>query len=846
MKKQTEQPDANEDLPREAEETAGEQEELEHVSEDVTQGERGDLPEGPSPEGGGAPDVGGEEASDEPEASGEPSPMVWVNEESKQAWRDRGLVVLVAALVYLPLLGSFGAWDPWETHYGEVGRQILERHDWISSWWGSHWTDAGGDKEGRFFYSKPILLMWMMAMGMQIFGFNEFAIRIGVCSLAILVLVLVYSMGREVFSRRAGFLMTGVLGTSPFFYMLGRQAQTDMPFVGLMTIGLCFFMMGVFGRNREERPDRLSYALTLGWTGLVCVPQISLVLVGLSRWRGPRGSWLAGFSKSPGVGPTIGGILLGVSAAVLLLGVWAHKSGKAEGIAQKLRRLTLGRWALASALVLWVPLLGFLGAAMVGAASKPGLVLNGWFVWGPVQAAIYQSCLMFAFFWAIARPDITRRQVYLFGFYVFTGLATLAKGLLGFMLPGAVLFFYILLTREWRMLKRVELVRGIPIFIAVSFPWYAGMLIRHTRGFWNRFFIHDHFKRLASGVHQVDEGSFEHFARWLAYGLFPWSAFVPAAIARLFTAPGGMKVRDDRSRAILMIALWVLVSFTLFTLSSTKFHHYIFPVVPALAMLVGLVLDDALDRELPSPWPLFLLGLGIVAVVGWDIGSDNQIPKNLFTYKYDRRWDHLGWDAIYRWAVVGLTLPSLIGMGLMLMRNTMVRRVGLGLIFVATIGFSYFTLDWYMPRLSETWSQKGMWDAYYAQCDEVDGPPGAHPYKKFCAQPVIAYKLNWRGENFYSQGEAIPIRDDDDFEHFLSQQKDEPFYGVMEMARWRGEFQRNLPAKLKRSTCVTFSSRMLKFALVKIPCAPDDPDRLDVNELREKFDAERGKGKKQR
>ncbi|MEO1272218.1 MAG: hypothetical protein AAFX99_29325, partial [Myxococcota bacterium] len=101
------------------------------------------------------------------------SKLAWSDPTQTQVWRDRGLVLAVAVVVLLPFLGSFGLWDPWETHYGEVGRQITERNDWISTWWGSHWKNAEGAQEGTYFFSKPIFLMWMMAGGLELFGFSE-------------------------------------------------------------------------------------------------------------------------------------------------------------------------------------------------------------------------------------------------------------------------------------------------------------------------------------------------------------------------------------------------------------------------------------------------------------------------------------------------------------------------------------------------------------------------------------------------------------------------------------------------------------------------------------------------
>src|SRR5258706_10211379 len=71
-----------------------------------------------------------------------------------------GLVIMV----YIPLAGNYGMWDPWETHYGEVARQMLERNDFISLWW------PGSPQDRNEFWSKPVLTFWLMAIGMKVAG----------------------------------------------------------------------------------------------------------------------------------------------------------------------------------------------------------------------------------------------------------------------------------------------------------------------------------------------------------------------------------------------------------------------------------------------------------------------------------------------------------------------------------------------------------------------------------------------------------------------------------------------------------------------------------------------------
>ena len=64
---------------------------------------------------------------------------VWKVDEAgidRPLWKRHGFwVVVAAAALYFPFMGSYSLWDPWETHYGEVAREMLSRDDWISLWW---------------------------------------------------------------------------------------------------------------------------------------------------------------------------------------------------------------------------------------------------------------------------------------------------------------------------------------------------------------------------------------------------------------------------------------------------------------------------------------------------------------------------------------------------------------------------------------------------------------------------------------------------------------------------------------------------------------------------------------
>ena len=166
--------------------------------------------------------------------------------------------MLFGLLLYLPFAGSYGLWDPWETHYGEVAHQMVSRGDFISLWW------PGSPIDPEVFWSKPVLSFWLISLSMFVFGLGhpgpgtfalssrpEWALRLPFCLMSLLALAGVYLAVSRFVSRRAGLLSALALATFPLFSLVARQAMTDMAFIGPMTLALALCALALF--DEEER-----------------------------------------------------------------------------------------------------------------------------------------------------------------------------------------------------------------------------------------------------------------------------------------------------------------------------------------------------------------------------------------------------------------------------------------------------------------------------------------------------------------------------------------------------------------------------------------------------------------
>jgi 4-amino-4-deoxy-L-arabinose transferase-like glycosyltransferase len=213
-------------------------------------------------------------------------------------------------------------------------------------------------------------------------------------------------------------------------------------------------------------------------------------------------------------------------------------------------------------------------------------------------------------------------------FYAGMALALISKGLIGVVLPCAVVFLYILLTRQWTLFKEIVKSRvGILLFFIISIPWFISVCVIN-KDFFHFFFFQEHFIRYTTKIHDR-YGPIWYFVPILILGVMPWTGFIPSALRSLFNIRSINN--EHEKRALIFLYLWILVIFIFFSLSNSKLIPYIVPVLPPLAVIFACFLNKILvDEDLSLAksvltWGTPLFVLIFVASIIYPFIDDHKI-----------------------------------------------------------------------------------------------------------------------------------------------------------------------------------------------------------------------------
>jgi len=224
-----------------------------------------------------------------------------------------------------------------------------------------------------------------------------------------------------------------------------------------------------------------------------------------------------------------------------------------------------------------------------------------------MAVSVLTSATLFCFVVGVReRPGVARR-LFFWGLYASAALATLTKGLIGFLIPGAVMFLWLLLIGQWRRLRPFYLPSGIAIFLAIAAPWHF-LVAGRNPGWAHFYFIYEQFERFADKTGHGRYQPFWFFIPILILGLFPWTGFVWSSLRDALA--GGWARRRENAEAW-FFAIWSGFTFLFFSASQSKLIPYILPMFPPLAAILGRWFAATLPR--PDAFARMKPGLRIFA-----------------------------------------------------------------------------------------------------------------------------------------------------------------------------------------------------------------------------------------
>lgn len=279
----------------------------------------------------------------------------------------------------------------------------------------------------------------------------------------------------------------------------------------------------------------------------------------------------------------------------------------------------------------------------------------------PDSTLIFCTTLsMFAFvrYGGVERGTLSRSG-YL-ALYAAAALAILAKGPVGIVLPGGVWGLFLLCRTQQDAENKSTNLRGghalmhtfaatfaprrlltvawslrpltaILVLAALALPWYILVGIR-TDGAWLAGFLGKHNVARFTGAMENHSGPIYYYLVAILVGFFPWSCFLGPALYRLVQRLRSTEGEPTRS-ADTFIACWAGLYVLFFSLARTKLPSYVLPCYPALAVLVGAYLDEAVRRLATLPRFWYRAGLaspalvGVVLAVGLPIAAAYSFPQ---------------------------------------------------------------------------------------------------------------------------------------------------------------------------------------------------------------------------
>lgn len=199
---------------------------------------------------------------------------------------------------------------------------------------------------------------------------------------------------------------------------------------------------------------------------------------------------------------------------------------------------------------------------------------------------VVTTCVGFSVMFGILSQFARRKHLCWWLFYIFSGFAVMAKGIPGFVVPFAVMFFVTLANKTFKeALKPKNVLVGFLLFFLIVLPWHIIMFKIHDPLFFDEYIIKHHINRFFSSSEIDRKQPFYYYILTILWGLIPW---VFSGIAVCVSKIKEIKVSKFMQFNLITFAVTLLF----FSASSTKLITYILPIYFFSANILGYIWED--------------------------------------------------------------------------------------------------------------------------------------------------------------------------------------------------------------------------------------------------------------
>ena len=223
---------------------------------------------------------------------------------------------------------------------------------------------------------------------------------------------------------------------------------------------------------------------------------------------------------------------------------------------------------------------GLLAAAVLGTSILYFVIAHIMLL--DMAVSVFMAATLFCFVLGVREAPGARRRWLFYGLYASAALATLTKGLIGFLVTGAVMFLWLLIFNQWKRLRPLHLPSGIALFLLIAAPWH--ILAAQANETWaHRYFVYEHWERFTTPA-ASRPGAWHYFVWIVLAGLIPWTGFLWSAVRA--GVRGGWAKKNENADAWFFVT-WAVFIFLFFSKSHSKLAPYILPIFPAMAVMIG-------------------------------------------------------------------------------------------------------------------------------------------------------------------------------------------------------------------------------------------------------------------